>query len=160
MKNIMSVDLEDYYCDLPFSTWPEYESRVIKNTQKILNLFEKHNINATFFSLGYIAEKHPELIEKIKSNGHEIASHGYSHTDLRKMTKESLIKVFIITCIMTVFISSIFWSIHVEKRTEKLGQAICEEAYDMDFDGYAKEELYCKPAIEKELYDANRGISN
>jgi len=89
MKNIMSVDLEDYYCDLPFSTWPEYESRVTRNTQKILELFKKYKINATFFTLGYIAEKHPELIEKIKSEGHEIASHGYSHTDLRKMTKES-----------------------------------------------------------------------
>jgi len=92
MKNIMSIDLEDYYCDLPFSTWPQYESKVIKNTQKILDLFEKYKITATFFTLGYIAEKHPELIEKIKSDGHEIASHGYSHTDLRKMTKESFEK--------------------------------------------------------------------
>jgi len=89
MKNIMSIDLEDYFCDLPFSIWPEFESRVIKNTQKILDLFEKYNVRATFFTLGYIAEKYPGLIEKIKSSGHEIASHGYSHTDLRKMTKES-----------------------------------------------------------------------
>ncbi len=89
MKNIMSIDLEDYYCDLPFSTWSKYESRVIKNTELILDLFEKYNVTATFFTLGYIAEKYPTLIEKIKSYGHEIASHGYSHTDLRKMTKES-----------------------------------------------------------------------
>ena len=53
MKNIMSIDLEDYYCDLPFSTWPKFESRVIKNTQKILDLFEKYKVNATFFTLGY-----------------------------------------------------------------------------------------------------------
>ena len=89
MKNIMSIDLEDYYCDLPFSTWNQYESKVIENTQIILDLFEKYKVQATFFTLGYIAEKHPELIEKIKSQGHEIASHGYSHTDIRKMTKES-----------------------------------------------------------------------
>jgi len=89
MKNIMSIDLEDYYCDLPFSTWPEFESRVERNTQRILDLFEKYDVNATFFTLGHIAEIHPELIEKIKSKGHEIASHGYSHSDLRKMTKES-----------------------------------------------------------------------
>jgi len=89
MKNIMSIDLEDYYCDLPFSTWNNYENRVIRNTQVILDLFEKYKVNATFFTLGFIAEKYPELIEKIKSQGHEIASHGYSHTDLRKMTKES-----------------------------------------------------------------------
>jgi len=89
MKNIISVDLEDYFCDLPFSTWPDFKSRVKKNTQKILDLFEKYNVTATFFTLGYIAEKNPGLIEKIKSKGHEISSHGYSHTDLRKMTKES-----------------------------------------------------------------------
>ena len=83
----MSIDLEDYYCDLPFSTWNQYESRIIENTQRILDLFEKYNVNATFFTLGYIAERHPELIEKIKSNGHEIASHGYSHTDIRTMNK-------------------------------------------------------------------------
>ena len=85
----MSIDLEDYYCDLPFSTWPKYQSRIIENTQKILELFEKYKVNATFFTLGYIAQTHPSLIEKIKSYGHEIASHGYSHTDLRKMTPES-----------------------------------------------------------------------
>ena len=88
MKNIMSVDLEDYYCDLPFSTWPKYESRVVKNTERILKLFEKYKVSATFFTLGYIAEKHPKLLEQIKSQGHEIASHGYSHTDIRSMTKE------------------------------------------------------------------------
>lgn len=86
---MMSVDLEDYYCDLPFSTWHLYESRVVKNTRFILNLFEKYKVTATFFTLGYIAEKHPELIEEVKSKGHEISSHGYSHTDLRKMTMES-----------------------------------------------------------------------
>jgi peptidoglycan-N-acetylglucosamine deacetylase len=89
IENIMSVDLEDYYCDLPFSTWNRYESRVVKNTKVILELFEKYHIRGTFFTLGYIAEKYPDLIEEIKSKGHEIASHGYSHTDIRKMTKDS-----------------------------------------------------------------------
>lgn len=87
-KNIMSVDLEDYFCDLPFSTWENYESRISNTTRILLDLFEKYDVTATFFTLGYIAEKHPELIEEIKSHGHEISSHGYSHTDIRKMTKE------------------------------------------------------------------------
>ena len=85
----MSVDLEDHFCDLPFSTWENYESRVVKTTNVILKLFEKYNIEATFFTVGYVAAKHPELIEDITSHGHEIASHSYSHTDIRKMTKES-----------------------------------------------------------------------
>lgn len=85
----MSIDLEDNYCDLPFSTWSNYESRVNKTTQVILDLLDKFDAQATFFTLGYIAEKHPELVEKVRSKGHEIASHSYSHPDLRSLTKES-----------------------------------------------------------------------
>jgi len=84
----MSVDLEDYFCDLPFSSWKNYDSRVILTTKKLLDLFKKYDVTATFFTLGYIAEKFPELIEEIKSHGHELSSHGYSHTDIRKMTKK------------------------------------------------------------------------
>jgi polysaccharide deacetylase family protein (PEP-CTERM system associated) len=88
VKNMMSVDLEDYFCDLPFETWSHYQSRVLKNTEKILELFEKNNAKATFFTLGYIAEKFPDLIKEIDNRGHEIASHGYAHLDIRKVTKE------------------------------------------------------------------------
>ncbi len=88
ITNIMSVDLEDYYCDLPFSEWSKYENRVTKNTKMILEMFEKHNVKATFFVLGYIAEKNPELIKEISELGHEIASHSYAHIDLRKVSKE------------------------------------------------------------------------
>ena len=88
IKNIMSVDLEDFFCDLPFDTWSKYESRVLKNTNKILELFEKYEIKATFFTLGYIAEKFPDLIKEIDNKGHEIASHSYAHLDIRKTTKE------------------------------------------------------------------------
>jgi peptidoglycan-N-acetylglucosamine deacetylase len=89
IKNIMSVDLEDYYCDFPFSTWHKYESRIVGPTKNLLDLFEKYNIRATFFTVGYIAERHPELIEEVKSKGHEISSHGYTHTDIRKMDRET-----------------------------------------------------------------------
>ncbi len=88
VTNIMSVDLEDYYRDLPFLKWPEYENRVIKNTEMILDLFKKYDVKATFFVLGYIAEKFPEMIKKISELGHEIASHSYAHIDLRKVSKE------------------------------------------------------------------------
>jgi polysaccharide deacetylase family protein (PEP-CTERM system associated) len=88
ITNIMSVDLEDYYCDLPFLEWPKHESRIIKNTKLILEMFEKYDVKATFFVLGYIAEKFPDLIKKISALGHEIASHGYAHIDLRKVSKE------------------------------------------------------------------------
>jgi len=85
----MSVDLEDNYCDLPFSTWGMYDSRVLTTTKVILDLFDKYNVKATFFTVGYIAEKYPWLIEKIKAKGHEIASHGYSHKHVSDLDQDS-----------------------------------------------------------------------
>jgi len=87
-KNIMTVDLEDYFCDLDFNEWPNYASRITETTNLLLELFKKNHVKATFFTLGYIAEKFPELIESIVREGHEIASHSYSHLDIRKATKE------------------------------------------------------------------------
>lgn len=95
VSNIMSVDLEDYFCDLPFEEWSKYESRVVKNTEMILELFEKYDVKATFFVLGYIAEQFPELVKKISELGHEIASHSYAHIDLRKVSKEKFEEDFI-----------------------------------------------------------------
>jgi polysaccharide deacetylase family protein (PEP-CTERM system associated) len=85
-NNMMTVDLEDYYCDLPISGWNKYESRVVETTRTILDLFNEFKVNATFFTVGYIAEKHPELIEEVVSKGHEIASHGYSHPNVKDMS--------------------------------------------------------------------------
>ena len=90
MNNLLSVDLEDYFCDLPFASWSNYPSRVVQTTETILELLTKYKVTATFFTLGYIADKYPELIEKIVSLGHEIASHSYSHIDLRKISKTEL----------------------------------------------------------------------
>jgi len=90
--NFMSVDLEDYFCDLPFSMWSKHKERVINNTQKILKLFKQNNVKATFFTLGYIADKFSDLIHEIINEGHEIGSHGYSHLDLRKNSKEIIIE--------------------------------------------------------------------
>ena len=81
----MTVDVEDYYHVSAFSDvistkdWNKYESRVENNTNKILDLFSRYRIKATFFVLGCVAEKYPNLINKISKEDHEIASHGYSH---------------------------------------------------------------------------------
>jgi len=87
--NIISVDLEDNYCDMPFSTWNRFDSRILITTKVILDLFDKYDVKATFFTVGYIAQKYPGLIEKIKSKGHEIASHGYSHRRVSEMDEHS-----------------------------------------------------------------------
>ena len=88
LKNIMTVDLEDYFCDLPFNEWSKYESRIEKTVTPILEMFERHKVLATFFVVGYFAEKFPALIKQIHDQGHELSSHTYAHIDLRKVSKE------------------------------------------------------------------------
>lgn len=88
VKNIMTVDLEDYFCDLPFIYWGNYEGRVATITTELLLLFEKYNVNATFFTIGWIGERYPELIEDIVKRGHEISSHGYSHLNNFTVSKD------------------------------------------------------------------------
>ncbi|NHJ85845.1 MAG: polysaccharide deacetylase family protein, partial [Asgard group archaeon] len=91
----MTVDVEDYYHVSAFSSvisttdWDKYESRVERNTNKILELFSKYKIKATFFVLGCVAEKYPDLISRIFSDGHEIGSHGYSHQLIYKQSKKT-----------------------------------------------------------------------
>jgi len=95
MTNALSIDLEDWFCAanmLEFYTqedWPNLESRVVQNSTRLLELFERKSVKATFFVLGWVADHYPDLVKEISSRGHEIASHGYSHTLLTKMTPEA-----------------------------------------------------------------------
>lgn len=85
LVNALTVDVEDYFQvsafeqNIPRASWEEIPCRVEKNTDKILQIFSDHNVNATFFTLGWVADRYPALIKRIVDNGHEIASHGYSH---------------------------------------------------------------------------------
>lgn len=82
-NNILSVDLEDWHDSAYLRDYVNDKNkldRIVPTTENILNLLSKHNTKATFFTLGCIAEKYPELIKNISSQGHEIASHGYTHT--------------------------------------------------------------------------------
>ncbi|MBI5887032.1 MAG: polysaccharide deacetylase family protein [Deltaproteobacteria bacterium] len=93
MLNALTVDLEDWYhvCgttdNAEHDKWPEYESRVTRNTERVLALLRRYNSRATFFVLGYIAEKEPALIRAIRAEGHEIAIHGYYHQRLFELTR-------------------------------------------------------------------------
>ena len=94
LKNVMTVDLEDWYMTNDFnfdlSTWDRYEDRIDIGTEKILFLFERYNVKATFFVLASIAEKNKELIQKIAKAGHEIAVHGCNHKMLTTMSKSEV----------------------------------------------------------------------
>ena len=83
--NAMSVDVEDYFHVsvfdgiVPRTQWAQMESRVCANTDRLLDLFAEFNVRSTFFVLGWVAERYPQLIKSIADGGHEIASHGYAH---------------------------------------------------------------------------------
>ena len=81
----MTVDVEEYFqvhALAPYykrDDWDNCASRVVDNTKRILELFDRHNTKATFFTLGWVAERYPELIRQIADTGHEVASHGMCH---------------------------------------------------------------------------------
>ena len=83
--NAMSIDVEDYFHVsvfdgvVPRHRWSELESRVCANTDRLLAIFAEAEVRATFFVLGWVTERHPELIRRIAAHGHEIASHGFAH---------------------------------------------------------------------------------
>lgn len=83
--NAMSIDVEDYFQVAAFapwiarSRWDEMPCRVEHNVARILALLERHRTHATFFTLGWIAERYPQLVRAIVAQGHELASHGYGH---------------------------------------------------------------------------------
>jgi polysaccharide deacetylase family protein (PEP-CTERM system associated) len=91
--DVMSVDLEDYFHVEAFADcvsradWPGFESRVRRNTERILELFARYNCRATFFVLGWVAERDPALIREIASAGHEIGCHSYWHRRVNSLTR-------------------------------------------------------------------------
>ncbi len=94
MKNAISIDLEDWFCannlneKFNIRDWGKCESRIRQNTCKILSVLDKSGVKGTFFILGWIAEQFPEIVIEIDDQGHEIATHGYSHTLLTKSTPQ------------------------------------------------------------------------
>jgi polysaccharide deacetylase family protein (PEP-CTERM system associated) len=84
-RNAMSVDVEDYFMVsaferfVPKDRWEACESRVVRNTEKVLSLLQERDVRATFFVLGWVGERYPGLVGKIRSQGHEVACHGYDH---------------------------------------------------------------------------------
>ncbi len=92
--NALSVDVEDWFQvsdfeeRVSFEEWGFYESRVVLNTRRVLDLFARQGVRATFFMLAWNAERFPELVEEIDRAGHEVATHGYSHRLVYTQTPE------------------------------------------------------------------------
>ncbi|MGD9644479.1 MAG: XrtA system polysaccharide deacetylase [Pirellulales bacterium] len=94
MLNAFTVDVEDYFQVSAFerhvdrARWPEYESRVVDNTLRMLRLLERRQVRGTFFVLGWVAERYPDLIRTIHRASHEVASHGYWHRLVYEQTPD------------------------------------------------------------------------
>ncbi len=93
-RNVLTIDVEDYFQVenfkkvINFSDWGKYENRVVKNTEQILKILEDAGVKATFFVLGWTAEKFPDLVRCVHKEGHEVASHGYAHCPIFTQTPE------------------------------------------------------------------------
>ncbi|GAA4763368.1 DUF3473 domain-containing protein [Stakelama sediminis] len=94
MQNAMSVDIEDWFQVGAFETvidrngWDGLEHRVEANSDAVLSLFDDAGVKATFFTLGWVAERYPALMRRIADAGHEVASHGWDHARVFTMTPE------------------------------------------------------------------------
>ena len=98
ITNALTIDVEDYFqvsAMAPYiarSEWDTRECRVQANVERILALLERHDTRATFFTLGWVAERYPQLVRRIVDGGHELASHGYGHERASDLSREAFMQ--------------------------------------------------------------------
>jgi polysaccharide deacetylase family protein (PEP-CTERM system associated) len=94
--NALTVDVEDYFHVsafrrlIPHAEWDHLESRVERNTYKVLELLEEFHLHATFFILGWVAERYPSLVRAVQAAGHELGCHSYAHRLVYELTPDEL----------------------------------------------------------------------
>jgi polysaccharide deacetylase family protein (PEP-CTERM system associated) len=95
--NALTIDVEDYFQVsalapyIPRSQWTEIPCRIERNIARIVAMLDEHKVKATFFTLGWIAERYPELVRQLISEGHEVASHGYAHERATNQTPDAFL---------------------------------------------------------------------
>jgi polysaccharide deacetylase family protein (PEP-CTERM system associated) len=144
MLNALSVDVEDYFQVSAFSetvhpsSWGRFESRAERNTVALLDLLDRHHTTATFFVLGWIAERSPGLVREIHRRGHEVASHGRDHQTLDRLNAESFRaevrqqKALLEDLIQTPILGYRAPSFSVTRRTKWSLQVLLDEGYRYD----------------------------
>ncbi|MBI5710181.1 MAG: DUF3473 domain-containing protein [Candidatus Eisenbacteria bacterium] len=87
MVNALTIDFEDWYqgLEIPHTDWGGFEDRIEVSGRRLLAVLAEAGVHATFFVLGRVAERHPELVGEIAAAGHEVATHGWSHTMIYRM---------------------------------------------------------------------------
>ena len=95
LRNALTIDVEDYFQVSAFAPyiaradWDAVECRIERNVDRILQLLADRNVKATFFTLGWIAERYPQLVRRIVAGGHELASHGYGHDRASDLSRDA-----------------------------------------------------------------------
>ncbi len=94
MENVLTIDLEEWFVvealrgQVDQDDWDDLPSTVIENTFRLLSILDRHDVLATFFVLGWVAERHPTVIREIANQGHEIACHSYAHRRVDSMSPD------------------------------------------------------------------------
>jgi polysaccharide deacetylase family protein (PEP-CTERM system associated) len=94
MNNVLTFDVEEYFHAEAFAAvvrpedWPTFGSRVVDPTERLLDILDYADVRATFFVLGWVAERQPGLVQEIHARGHELACHGYSHQMISRLTPQ------------------------------------------------------------------------
>ena len=94
MNNVLTFDVEEYFHAEAFAgvvrpeDWPTFDSRVVHVTERLLDILDCAGARATFFVLGWVAERQPGLVQEIHARGHELACHGYSHQMISRLTQQ------------------------------------------------------------------------
>ncbi len=97
IRNALTIDVEDYFQVsafapyIPRDHWEKRDCRVERNVERILQMLDDHGTKATFFTLGWIAERHPQVVRRIVEQGHELASHGYGHALASDLTESAFL---------------------------------------------------------------------
>lgn len=92
LTHILSVDVEDYFQveafadSIPRDSWGYWPSRVVANTHRVLDLFDRHGAKATFFFVGWVAERFPSLVREVAERGHELGCHSFWHRPIYSLT--------------------------------------------------------------------------
>jgi len=96
MRNALTIDVEDYFHvsgfagQIPPGQWDRHAPRVERNTYRLLELLETHEVRATFFVLGWVADRFPQLVRDIHQAGHEVGSHSWGHQLIYRLTPSAL----------------------------------------------------------------------
>ncbi len=169
--NAMSVDVEDWFQVQAFADvidraeWDKLESRVVRNTERVLAMFADRGVKATFFTLGWVAERYPGLVRSIVADGHELASHGYGHELVRSIGKERF-RQDIARAKRVLEDCSGASVIGYRAPTFSIGEAESRWAYDVLFEeGYLysssifpiSHDLYGSPSASRHPYRAGEG---